>query len=76
MITESLTYDSFLVARTGVYGALKAAVSFLQISLVLEANGKNKDTTVKTKGVTATGLCQVWASRVIIGPNLKALCFW
>ena len=74
MITESLTYDSFLVARTGFYSALKAAVSFLQISLVLQANGKNKDTTVKTRGVIATGLCQVWALRVIIGPSLKALC--
>ncbi len=49
-------YGNFPVAGAGIYGATKAAVSFLSESLRVESRGKIKVTTVKPTGVPATGL--------------------
>jgi NADP-dependent 3-hydroxy acid dehydrogenase YdfG len=56
VINVASIYGNFPVAGAGIYGATKAAVSFLSESLRVESRGKIKVTTVKPTGVPATGL--------------------
>jgi NADP-dependent 3-hydroxy acid dehydrogenase YdfG len=63
VVNVASIYGNFPVAGAGIYGATKAAVSFLAESLRVESRGKIKVTTVKPTGVPATGL-----SGTIINP--------
>ncbi|MBK8629868.1 MAG: SDR family NAD(P)-dependent oxidoreductase [Sphingomonadales bacterium] len=63
VVNVASIYGNFPVAGAGIYGATKAAVSFLSESLRVESRGKIKVTTVKPTGVPATGL-----SGTIINP--------
>ncbi|HMT45219.1 MAG TPA: SDR family NAD(P)-dependent oxidoreductase [Chakrabartia sp.] len=63
VVNVASIYGNFPVAGAGIYGATKAAVSFLSESLRVESRGKIKVTTVKPTGVPATGL-----SATIINP--------
>lgn len=56
VVNVASIYGNFPVAGAGIYGATKAAVSFLSESLRVESRGKIKVTTVKPTGVPATGL--------------------
>ncbi len=56
VINVASIYGNFPVAGAGIYGATKAAVSFLSESLRVESRGKIKVTTVKPTGVPSTGL--------------------
>lgn len=56
VINVASIYGNFPVAGAGIYGATKAAVSFLSESLRVESRGKIKVTTVRPTGVPSTGL--------------------
>lgn len=56
VVNVASIYGNFPVVGAGIYGATKAAVSFLSESLRVESRGKIKVTTVKPTGVPATGL--------------------
>ena len=56
IVNVSSIYGNYPVVGGGVYGATKAAVTFLSESLRQESLGKIKVTTVKPTGVPATAL--------------------
>ena len=56
VINISSIYGNYPTAGGGVYGATKAAVTFLSESLRIESQGKIKVTTIRPTGVPATGL--------------------
>jgi NADP-dependent 3-hydroxy acid dehydrogenase YdfG len=56
VINVASIYGNFPVAGAGIYGATKAAVTFLSESLRVESRGKIKVTTVRPTGVPSTGL--------------------
>jgi NADP-dependent 3-hydroxy acid dehydrogenase YdfG len=56
VVNVASIYGNFPVVGAGIYGATKAAVTFLSESLRVESRGKIKVTTVKPTGVPATGL--------------------
>ena len=56
VVNISSIYGNFPVAGAGVYGATKAAVTFLSEALRVESQGKIKVTTIRPTGVPATGL--------------------
>lgn len=64
VVNVASIYGNFPVAGAGIYGATKAAVSFLSESLRVESRGKIKVTTVRPTGVPSTGL-----SATIINPE-------
>ncbi len=63
IVNLSSIYGNFPVTGAAVYGATKAAVTFLSESLRVEARGKIEVTTVKPTGVPTTGL-----SATVINP--------
>ncbi|XOV82394.1 MAG: SDR family oxidoreductase [bacterium] len=76
IVNVSSIYGNYPVVGGGVYGATKAAVTFLSESLRQESLGKIKVTTVKPTGVPATalgtGVVNPQAIAGILGANAQA----